>query len=142
MAEVCDPCLIGLDVLTAGGCKIDLGRGVMQLVGKELPLGGMSTDERVELEAPNSVLILPGAEAVILARWRAHTTWQGSCGLAELLPGQSTLGLVVGRTLVNTDGPIVSVRVINCKHGTTHYWTGHEGGRLHPSGTSRRAEGR
>ena len=25
VAKVCDPCLIGLDVLTAGGCKIDLG---------------------------------------------------------------------------------------------------------------------
>ena len=40
VAKVCDPCLIGLDVLTAGGCKIDLGRGVMQLRGEELPLGG------------------------------------------------------------------------------------------------------
>ena len=28
VAKVYDPCLIGLDVLTAGGCKIDLGRGV------------------------------------------------------------------------------------------------------------------
>ena len=35
---------------TAGGCKIDLGRGVMQLGGEELPLGGVSTDERVELD--------------------------------------------------------------------------------------------
>ena len=25
LAEVCDPCLLGLDLLTAGGCKIDLG---------------------------------------------------------------------------------------------------------------------
>ena len=25
--------------------------------GDELPLGGMSTDEKVELEAPNSVII-------------------------------------------------------------------------------------
>ena len=25
VAEVCDPCLIGLDVQTAGGCKSDLG---------------------------------------------------------------------------------------------------------------------
>ena len=74
VAEVCDPCLIGLDVLTAGGCKIDLGRGVMQLGGEELPLGGLSTDEKVELEAPNSVVIPPGAEAVIPARWRAHPT--------------------------------------------------------------------
>ena len=113
VAEVCDPCLIGLDVLTAGGCKIDLGRGVMQLVCEELPLGGLSTDEKVELEAPNSVVIPPGAEAVILAWWWAHPTWQGSCGLDELLTGQSTPGLVVGRTLVNTDGPIVPVRVIN-----------------------------
>ena len=75
--------------------------------------GGMSTDENVELEAPNSVVIPPGAEAVIPARWRAHPTWQGSCGLAELLAGQSTPGLVVGRTLVNTDGPVMLVRVIN-----------------------------
>ena len=113
VAKVCDPCLIGLDVLTAGGCKIDLGRGVMQLGGEELPLGGVSTDERVELEAPDSVVIPPGAEAVVPARWRAHPTWQGSCGLAELPAGQSTPGLVVGRTLVNTDGPVVPVRVIN-----------------------------
>jgi len=73
----------------------------------------VGTDEKVELEAPNSVVIPPGTEAVIPARWRAHPTWQGSCGLAELLAGQSTPGLVVGRTLVNTDGPIVPVRVIN-----------------------------
>ena len=78
-----------------------------------MPLGGVSTDERVELEAPDSVVIPPGAEAVVPARWRAHPTWQGSCGLAELPAGQSTPGLVVGRSLVNTGGPIVPVRVIN-----------------------------
>ena len=41
VAEVCDLCRIGLDVLTAGGCKIDLGRGVMQIGIEELPLGGL-----------------------------------------------------------------------------------------------------
>ena len=87
----------------------------MQLGGEELPLGGVGMDEKVELEAPNSVVIHPGTEAVIPARWRAHPTWQGSCGLVELLAGQSTLGLVVGRTLVNTDRPIVLLRVINVR---------------------------
>ena len=81
--------------------------------GDELPLGGMSTDEKVELEAPNSVNIHPGAEAIIPAWWRAHPTLQGSCGMAEVLAGQSTPGLVVGRTLVNTEGPVMPIRVIN-----------------------------
>ena len=41
----------------------------MQFGGEELPLGGVSTDERVELEAPDSVVTPPGAEAVVPARW-------------------------------------------------------------------------
>ena len=69
-----------------------------------LPFGGMSRDEKVELEAPNSVIIPPGAEAIVPARWRAHLTWQRPCGLVKLLVGQSTPDLVVGRTRVNTDG--------------------------------------
>jgi len=35
-----------LDVLTAGGCKIDLGRKVMQLGGEELPLGSWARMRR------------------------------------------------------------------------------------------------
>ena len=41
VAEVCDPCLIGLDSLTATECKIDLARGIMQVGFEELPLGGV-----------------------------------------------------------------------------------------------------
>ena len=47
VVEVCSPCLIGLDFLTTGKCEIDLGRSVMQVGVEELPLGGVSTDEKV-----------------------------------------------------------------------------------------------
>ena len=73
----------------------------------------MSTDENVELEAHNSVIIPLGTEAIVPALWRAHPTWQGLCGPVELLARQSTPDLFVGRTLVNTDGPVVPGRVIN-----------------------------
>ena len=49
MAEVCDPCLIGLDMLTASECKIDLAWGVMQVGLEKLPLWGVSTVDKVEL---------------------------------------------------------------------------------------------
>ena len=67
----------------------------------------------MKLEAPDPVTIPPGAEAIVPARWRALPTWQEPCGLVEQLAGQSIPGLVVGRTLVNTNGPVVAVRVIN-----------------------------
>ena len=64
MSEVCDPCLLGLDFLTASKCKIGLSRGIMQVGFEELPPGGVSMDEKVELEAPDPVTIPPGAEAI------------------------------------------------------------------------------
>ena len=65
VAEVCDPCLIGLDLLTASECKINLARGIMQVGLEETPLGGVSMDEKVELEAPDPVTIPPSAEAIV-----------------------------------------------------------------------------
>ena len=73
---MCDPCVIGLDLLTASECKIDLARGIMQVGFEELPLGGVSTDGKVELEATDPVTITPGAEAIVPARWRVHPTWR------------------------------------------------------------------
>ncbi len=113
VAEVCDPCLIGLDLLTASGCKIDLCRGTLQVGVEELPLEGVSTAERTELEASEAVTIPPRAEAIVPARWSARPTWQESCGLIEPVAARAIPGLIVGRTLVKTDGPVVAVRMIN-----------------------------
>ena len=39
----------------------------MQVGFEELPLGGVSTEEKVELEAPDPVTIPLGAEAIVPA---------------------------------------------------------------------------
>ena len=67
----------------------------------------------MKLEAPDPVTIPLGADAIVPARWRPHPTWQETRGLVEQLVGQPIRGLVMDRTLVNTDGPVVAVRVIH-----------------------------
>ena len=97
---MCDPCLIGLDLLNVSECEIDLAQGVMQMGLEELHLGGVSTDDKVELEAPESMTIPPGVEARVPAQWRARPTWQEHCGLVEQMAGRPIQGLALRRTLV------------------------------------------
>ena len=68
VVEVCDPCPIGLDMLTAGGWVINLVRGVLRMGFEWLPSGGVSTDERAELETQNPMTIPLGAEARVPAQ--------------------------------------------------------------------------
>ena len=58
MVEVCDPRLIGLDLLTTSECMIDLGRGVLWVGLEELPLRDVNMDERAELGALGPLTIL------------------------------------------------------------------------------------
>ena len=79
VAEVCDPCPIGLDLFTAGGWAIDLGWGVLLVGFEELPFGGVSTDERVELKGSRSRDDPPGH------RGNGPGTMTGSPDLARAL---------------------------------------------------------
>ena len=113
MVEVCDPRLIGLDLLTTSECMIDLGRGVLWVGLEELPLRDVSMDENVELEAPDHVTIPLSTEAIVPAQWWAHPNWREPCGMVEPLAGQTISDLVVGHALMSTKSPIVAVKIIN-----------------------------
>ena len=74
-------------MLIAGGWAINLGRGVPQVGFEGLPLGGVSTEHRAELETPNPMTIPPGTEAIVPAQLWANLTWWEPCGLVEPLAG-------------------------------------------------------
>ena len=74
VAEVCNLCQIGFDLLAAGGCKIDLGWTILYVRSEELPFWGVSIQDKVEMEAPDTVTIPPGAEVIVPVHWWVHPT--------------------------------------------------------------------
>ena len=97
---------IGLDLVAISGCKIYLGRAILLVGSEDLPFGGVSTEDKVELEALDSVTIRPGAEAIVPVQWQAYPSRREPCGLVEALMGQPIMGFVVGLTctLINYSG--------------------------------------
>ena len=113
VADIQEPCLLGLDYLTYSQACVDLGRRKVRVKGTEVPL--LPTDDCAEVVVAETVRVAPRTEAMV--RCRLSREMSGGGGLVESSVEQGLVeGVAVGRTLVAPDNDEVKVLVANFSH--------------------------
>ena len=119
LAEITDPCILGLDFLMAHDCQVDMAGAVLHIGKVDIPLVSarcgiqgrccrVVASETVEIPARSDCLIFGSLDGHVSGTW-------GSVGPVKLKAGQTTSkGILVGRTLVDVRrSENLPVRVMN-----------------------------
>ena len=112
VAEVCDHCLLGMSFLVQHDCQLDRGQGHMWLGTERLQLVGLGDNEEVQrtwLQVRRNATVPPRSETLVMAELAAGAHHIGQLGLMGPWSSQGAEGLMVGRTLVDTRGPMLAV---------------------------------
>lgn len=121
LADVTDPCILGLDFLMAHDCHVDIAGGALQIGQQEIPLvldrqsNNQPSCRRVVVA--ETVEIPPRCESVVYGSLRnggdVVDVW-GSVGPLQQRNTHASQGILVGRTLVDLRSPEgLPVRVLN-----------------------------
>ena len=110
VADIEEPCLLGLDFLTYSQACTDIGRRKVRVQGTEVSL--FPIDTSAEVVVAETVRVAPRTEVIV--RCRLSREMSGDGGLVESSMEQRLAdGLAVGRTLVRLDKSEVKVLVAN-----------------------------
>ena len=119
VADIHDDCILGLDFLQSHNCLVNLKDGSLTIGGEEIPLKKQPATteptcckvvlaERVRLP-PQSEMVVP----VKMEGAKADSQW----GLLERSTAPFSVdGVMVARTLVNTQKEPIPLRVVNLSH--------------------------
>jgi hypothetical protein len=135
LAEIADPCIIGLDFLMAHDCHVDIAGGTVRIGSQEIPLVRASTkgEKRCcRVVAVETVVIPARSEFLIPGKLdeEVSSTW-GTVGPAQKL--NQLQNVLVGGTLVDlrsADG--VPVRVMNVSNQSRRVRKGMEVASVEP----------
>ena len=135
LAEIADPCIIGLDFLMAHDCHVDIAGGTVRIGSQEIPLVRASTkgEKRCcRVVAVETVVIPARSEFLIPGKLdeEVYSTW-GTVGPAQKL--NQLQNVLVGGTLVDlrsADG--VPVRVMNVSNQSRRVRKGMEVASVEP----------
>ncbi|XP_063876911.1 uncharacterized protein LOC135109462 [Scylla paramamosain] len=110
VADIDDPCLLGLDYLLESRACLDFGEIRMEVQGKEVPL--LKANATIEVVATKTTCVPPRMETWVSCR--LSRDMENEVCLVESLPlSQLQSELLVGKTLVWPDDEQVRVLVAN-----------------------------
>ena len=107
VSEVQDDCLLGLDLLRAVGALVDLEKGILKVVGVELPL--IYTEALAEVVVTREVTLPPCSETRVLCH--LSRVMKGSTGMLEA--SEVTDNVMVARSLITREEDKIMVLMAN-----------------------------
>ena len=120
MADITDPCILGLDFLIANNCRVDIANAVPQMPSVEVPMvkkGTSSSPHCWRVVVEDEITIPPKCEAIIFGKRGDEVETENDIGRwASVGPVNNATvvhGLLVAWTLVDLRMDKLPVRVMN-----------------------------
>jgi hypothetical protein len=126
--------ILGLDFMSDNNCVLYMGNGVMQIGSSQVNLQWQGDNRCARIQVAETMFIPPHHEMVIPGslqgnRWFSHKT----DGLVEPVSSLSSkTGLLMAKSVINTEKPILPLRVVNCGSETIELKKGATVALLHP----------